>query len=179
MEILKYPIGQFNLPETIDKSKRNEWIKSIERLPESLKTAAEGWSDEQFNTPYREGSWTVKQLIHHIADSHMNSLIRFKWGLTEDSPTIKTYDQSAWANLQDVRILDAKVSLDLISALHLRFVALLKNMSLEDFSRTIFHPEMKKHISLEQLLALYGWHSEHHLAQILQLKKLQELYHKK
>ncbi len=171
MEILKYPVGQFNMPDSIDESKRNTWIISIEQLPERLKSATMGWTTEQFDTPYRQGSWTVKQLIHHIADSHMNSLIRFKWGLTEDSPTIKAYDQDAWGKLSDVRILEARVSMDLISALHHRFVALLKNMSREDYKRTIFHPEKKQLMSLEQLLALYGWHSEHHLAQILQLKQ--------
>ncbi len=167
----RYPIGPFVAPEEISKQDRDNWIQSISRLPAALKEAVHSWNDEQLNTPYREGGWTVKSLLHHIADSHMNSIIRFKLGLTENNPRIKTYDQDGWSELYDSKQIDPSVSLSLLEAIHTRFVCLLKNMTDEEFRRTIFHPEMNKSISLEKMLALYGWHSEHHLAQILELKK--------
>jgi uncharacterized damage-inducible protein DinB len=171
LEFLKYPIGKFVMPKTNTKSQRSAWINAIKVLPLSLRNEIATWSAEQFNTPYREGGWTVKQLIHHIADSHMNSIIRFKLGLTEDNPTIKPYDQDKWVDLADVKELDASVSLGIIDGVHLRLVCLLNNMTDADFKKTIFHPEMKKSLSLGNLLALYGWHSAHHLAHITELKK--------
>lgn len=171
MESLKYPIGKFVSPGNISLEDRQKWINSIGSLPERLKNAVNSWDEEKFNTPYRPGGWTVRQLIHHLADSHMNSIIRFKLGLSEENPKIKTYKQDAWANQYDVSGLPASVSLELLDALHQRFTHLLQHMSDDDYQKTIYHPEMNKSISLEKLLALYAWHSEHHLAHILNLKK--------
>ena len=171
MEILKYPIGEFKAPQDIRIEDRKSWIRSLENLADKLNSELNGWTDDQFDTPYRQGAWTVRQLIHHIADSHMNSMTRFKWGMTEDKPTIKTYDQSKWAELPDVLQLHPGVSLDLIKNIHIRLVSLLKGMSEKDFQREIIHPEMNMTMSLHALLAMYAWHSEHHLAQIIQLKR--------
>lgn len=171
MEILKYPVGRFEAPESISPALREEWIATLEKFPGMLKDTVAGWTDAQFNTSYREGSWSVRKLIHHIADSHMNAMRRFKLGLTENNPKIKTYDQDGWASLADYSQIEAQVSLDLIEGIHKRLCCILRSLDDTEFKRTIFHPEMNKSISLEKLLALYDWHSRHHLAQIVQLKK--------
>ena len=167
----RYPIGPFVVPNEISENDIQDWIKTIERLPSRIKASIDGWTDAQLDTPYREGGWTVRQLIHHISDSHMNSLMRFKLGLTEHNPKIKTYDQDAWSSLPDYALLPASTSLAMLEAIHLKMVSLFKNMSQDDFKRTIFHPEMNKSISLEKLLALYNWHSNHHLSHITKLKE--------
>ena len=171
MEILKYPIGRFDPPQNIDKNDRSQWIEILEELPGKLKTCVLDWTEQQFDTPYREGAWTVRQLVHHIADSHMNSLTRFKWGMTEDTPTIKTYREADWAELPDALQLHPSVSMVLLEQIHIRLVTLLKGLQDEDFERMIVHPEMGVKMSLHSLLAMYAWHSEHHLAQIEQLKR--------
>lgn len=173
LEFLKYPLGRFKSPDKITSDDRRQWIKSIETLPASLKRLTESWNNNQWNTPYRPGGWTARQLIFHISDSHMNSLLRFKLGLTEDCPTIKPYDQDAWVNMSDVSQLSPHVSLELIDGIHQRFSNVLNNMSNDDFHRDIFHPELNKKMSLEKMLALYGWHSEHHLAHLKNLSKTQ------
>lgn len=172
LEKLKFPIGRFSVPESITADQRQQWINSIKKLPNELLAMTETWNVGQWKTPYRPGGWTAQQLVHHIADSHMNSLIRFKLGLTEDNPTIKTYDQDAWAQMSDVASLPASVSLKIIDGVHKRFVNILENMSDKDFQKNIFHPEMKKNISLEKMLALYGWHSDHHYMHLKNLKKV-------
>ena len=169
LEKLKYPRGRFSYPETSSIDDRSIWIHSIETLPSKISEVTNGFSETQWNTPYRPEGWTVKQLVHHIADSHMNSFVRFKLGLTEDNPTIKPYRQDAWVRMQDVEQLPAKISLNILENLHMRFTLVLKNMTEEDFARTIYHPEMEKSLSLAAMLALYGWHSEHHLAHITNL----------
>ena len=171
LEQLKYPIGRFEAPETITSEDRKKWISSIQKLPQELLAMTESWNVGQWKTPYRPGGWTAQQLVHHIADSHMNSIIRFKLGITENNPTIKPYDQDAWAHMHDVAELPASVSLQIIDGVHQRFVYVLNNMSDDDFKRTIFHPEMNKTISLEKMLALYGWHSDHHYMHLKNLKK--------
>lgn len=170
LEKLKYPIGRFLVPETITAHHRKQWIESIQKLPNELVALTETWNIGQWKTPYRPGGWTAQQLVHHIADSHMNSLMRFKVGLTEENPTIKTYNQDAWAKMNDVT-LPASVSLKIIDGIHQRFVNVLQNMTVEDFQRHIFHPEMNKKITLEKMLALYGWHSDHHYTHLKNLKK--------
>ena len=128
-----------------------------------------GFTPRQWDTPYRPGGWTVRQLVHHIPDSHLNSYIRFKLALAEDSPTIKPYDQAVWATLADTRKTPPAMSLELLEALHARWVVLLRSMSHAQFGRTLRHPEYRRTFTLEQMLAQYGWHSEHHLRHITAL----------
>ena len=150
---------------------RVRWIASIETLPERLRTAVQGLTPEQWQTTYRPGGWTVHQLIHHLADSHLNGYTRFKLALTEDQPTIKPYDEAAWAELADTGATSPDVSLVLLEALHRRWVALLRSLPEPAFARTLRHPEHGRSFTLEQLLAQYGWHSEHHLTHILALRE--------
>ncbi|MBT8232379.1 MAG: putative metal-dependent hydrolase [Saprospiraceae bacterium] len=171
LESLKYPIGRLKVPEKVTPEDRSNWIAAIERLPSSLEALTGHWNVGQWHTPYRPGGWTAHQLVHHIADSHMNSLLRFKLGLTEDNPTIKPYDQDAWVKMKDVSNLPASVSLQIIDGIHKRFVNVLNNMSDNDFKRTIFHPEMNKTLDLNFMLALYGWHSDHHYMHLKNLSK--------
>lgn len=170
LENLKYPTGRFAPPENYDTDGRDNFIKDLANLPGQLKQETYGLSEEQINTPYRENGWTVRQLIHHIADSHMNSYARFKLGLTENKPTIKPYDQDAWVNSDDIQ-LPISVSLDIINGVHQRLVALLNGVTEEGFNRTVVHPEQGKEISIDYLLAMYAWHSKHHLRHITALKE--------
>ena len=175
LESLKYPVGRFKSPESINPADRTEWIQALKTLPNDIKTVINSWNEDQINTAYRPEGWTVSQLIHHIADSHINSIVRFKLGLTEDNPTIKPYAQAKWAELSDVKQLSHEISLSILDGVHKRFVCLLENMTDEDYERTIFHPEMNVTMSLHALLAMYGWHSKHHLAHITELAKRKKL----
>jgi uncharacterized damage-inducible protein DinB len=143
-------------------------ISRIATLPERLSQAVSKFNDTKFDTPYREGGWTVRQLIHHIADSHLNAYIRFKWTLTEESPTIKAYNEKLWATTGEVNI-DPQLSLTLLHAHHAKWVALLKSLSPEDLEKHFVHPETRKEIKLKNILATYAWHCDHHLAQITRL----------
>jgi uncharacterized damage-inducible protein DinB len=165
---LRYPIGHFKpaLPGTA--GDRDAHIDTLRLLPERLNAAVSGLNQNQLDTPYREGGWTVRQLVHHVADSHANSYIRFKLALTEDWPTIKPYDEAAWANLADSRI-PIDISLALILALHARWVSLLESLSDSDFERGFNHPERGRQ-NLSTALALYDWHSRHHTAHITRLR---------
>jgi len=165
---LRYPIGRFSAPEVSDAGVRAAQIHTLRLLPERLRAAVDGLSDSQLDTPYRDGGWTVRQVVHHIADSHANSYVRFKLALTEDGPTIKPYDEAAWARLPDSRQA-IEPSLMLITGLHQRFVGLLELMSEEDFERSFNHPE-RGPISLATNLAIYDWHSRHHTAHITSLR---------
>ena len=166
-ESLRYPIGRFawNGPSA---EQRLEDIKTIAMLPERLREVVEPLSGEQLDTPYRPDGWSVRQVVHHLADSHSNSLFRFKLALTEDTPTIPTYDEAAWARLADYDM-PVAVSLSQLTALHARWVALLRSLSDSDFERQFIHPEWEGTQNLEWLLALYGWHSQHHLAHVTSL----------
>jgi uncharacterized damage-inducible protein DinB len=168
---LKFPIGRFNYVETNDPDIINSWIDDIEKLPSRLKSAVKDLTEEQLNTSYREGGWTIKQVIHHIGDSHMNSYIRFKLALTEDKPTIKAYNQTKWAELKEYELTQVKDSLEFIESFHKRLVLLLKSLSQADFEREFIHPETDSHVKLKRNLALYAWHSNHHLAHITNLIK--------
>jgi hypothetical protein len=169
-EDLRYPIGRFRTPAgTLPRSERELHISSIETLPRRLRAAVAAFTSERWQTPYRPGGWTVHQLVHHIPDSHLNAYTRFKLALTEEEPTIKPYDEGAWANLADTSACEPEVSLDLLEALHRRWVALLRSMSDDGFSRMLRHPEHGRPFTLDQMLAMYGWHSEHHLAHIIRL----------
>lgn len=169
LEKLKYPIGRYEVDDNIDKASINNWIKEIETLPQKLYDAVKGLNTNQLQTPYRPDGWTVQQVIHHIADSHMNAYIRFKLALTEDRPMIKPYDENLWAELPDTKLVDIKVSLDLIKSLHIRWTALLKQLNKEELSKEFLHPEsgMK---NLKETICLYAWHGNHHLAHITSLK---------
>jgi uncharacterized damage-inducible protein DinB len=165
---LRYPIGRFNPPASIDSASRAASIGVLRLLPARLADAVNGLDETRLDTPYREGGWTVRQLVHHVADSHANSYIRFKLALTENSPTIKPYDEAAWALLPDSRM-PVDVSLALTTALHARWVALLDSMSESDFEKSFVHPE-RGHQDLATALALYDWHSRHHTAHITSLR---------
>lgn len=165
----RYPIGTFEFEGEISAQQREEWIRDIEDLPAQLKAAVQGLSEEQLNLPYREGGWNSRQVVHHIADSHMNSLIRFKLALTEDVPTIRPYYEDRWAELTDSKM-DIQVSLALIEALHTRWVVLLRSLGTEDYSRTFHHPESGKTLPLDYNLGVYAWHGKHHVAHIRTLR---------
>ncbi|BBH18735.1 putative metal-dependent hydrolase [Paenibacillus baekrokdamisoli] len=165
----RYPIGHFESNGAITSAQRAAWIEELEQLPSQLAAAVNDLSQEQLNTPYREEGWTVRQVIHHIADSHMNSYTRFKLALTEDRPTIRPYYEDRWAELADTTTAPIALSLVLIKALHERWVILLKTMSEADYARTFFHPESEKTIALDYNLGVYAWHGKHHLAHITKL----------
>jgi len=167
-EDLCYPIGRFQPPAASMPSIRAAQIETLRQLPERLCAAVAGLRDSQLDTPYREGGWTVRQVVHHLADSHANSYVRFKLALTEDWPTIKPYDEAAWARLPDSRM-PIVPSLAFLEGLHSRFVALFESLSEEDFRRGFNHPERGR-VTLADNLALYAWHSRHHTAHITSLR---------
>ena len=172
LDSLRFPVGKFIAPASSTSGMRAANIQTLRLLPERLAAAVRGLDDTQLDTPYREGGWTVRQVIHHVPDSHANSYVRFKLALTEDWPTIKPYDEAAWANLADSRSLPVDVSLALLTALHTRWVALLESMSEGDFQRGFNHPQMGSQ-NLAKTLALYDWHSRHHTAHITSLRARQ------
>src|SRR5580698_6307896 len=153
----RYPIGKFQFVGTTDEIQRSQLINEIEKAPKALRTAVAGLSPQQIETPYRDGGWTVRQVIHHVPESHMNAYIRFKLALTEDEPTIKPYDEAAWAETADVRATPVAVSLSLLESLHQRWVALLQAMTDADFEKRFKHPELGV-VPLDKNLALYAWH---------------------
>lgn len=169
MEDLRYPIGKY-VPQPFSEKQLQEWLIDITFLPQHLENSILNLDESQLNTPYRPEGWTVKQLVHHVADSHMNAYIRFKLALTEDNPTIKPYDEGAWANLPDTRNLPVNISLTLLHALHARWVEVLKGISGEDWNKTVFHPEQKKQITLWHLVGMYAWHGLHHTAHVTALR---------
>jgi hypothetical protein len=170
MDDLRYPIGKYEQQPYSDKL-RQDWLNDIKFLPQLLENAMLNLDEAQLLTPYREGGWTVKQVIHHVADSHINAYCRFRLGLTEDKPAIRPYDEKAWALLSDVQALPPNVSITLLFALHTRWYELLKNISREEFDRTVVHPEQKKELTLWSLLGTYAWHGKHHVAHITALRE--------
>ena len=168
---LSYPIGKFTAPETITNEHIEQWIAEIEGAPVRYKQAVQDLTDEQLDTPYRPEGWTVRQVIHHMPDSHMNSYIRFHWALTEESATIKAYDEAGWANLDYQKHVPIEVSLQLLNFIHTRWVILLKHMSQSDFQKTFVHPQSGRTMRLDWVTGLYAWHSQHHLAHIEKLKE--------
>lgn len=169
MNDLRYPIGKFTPPPTITTENLEQWIETIATLPSRLRKTVDGLSEEILSTPYRPGGWTVRQVVHHVADSHMNSYIRFKWALTEDSPTIKAYDEVAWAILPDGKQGPIEVSLKLLESLHARWVLVLKSMTPDQLARTFTHPATGKSTRLDYNVGMYAWHGEHHLAHVTKL----------
>jgi hypothetical protein len=168
---LRYPVGKFDFDAPINDADYPKLITAIAEAPVALRSAVAGLTRDQLETRYRPGGWTVKQVVHHVPDSHLNAYTRFKLALTENEPTIKTYDEAAWAELPDSRKVPMEVSLDLLDALHLRWVALLRSMDTADFNRGLRHPEHGRVLTLRQMLGLYAWHGRHHVAHITSLKK--------
>jgi uncharacterized damage-inducible protein DinB len=166
----RYPIGKFTYSQPPTDEQRKQFISDIAQAPAALRAAVHGLSPEQLDTPYREGGWTVRQVTHHVPDSHMNAYIRFKLALTEKDPTIKPYDEARWAELPDTQSTPIEISLALMDSLHDRWVRLLGSLSPEDWKRTFQHPEMGP-LSLEKSLALYSWHGKHHVAHVTELRK--------
>jgi uncharacterized damage-inducible protein DinB len=168
---VRYPIGKFEAQQYSDELK-NKWINDIRFLPNDIEMTIQTFDEYQLDTPYREGGWTVKQLVHHIADSHMNAYIRFKLALTEDNPTIKPYEEAQWAKLPDTFSVPVNVSVTLLHALHRRWTVINENISEEQFqNRTVYHPEHQKQMTLWHLLGMYAWHGRHHVGQIKNLKE--------
>ncbi|MGG9972775.1 YfiT family bacillithiol transferase [Ferruginibacter sp. SUN002] len=170
MEDLSFPIGKYE-PQPFSDNQLREWINDIKFLPQELENAVQNLDEAQLNTPYRSGGWTVKQLIHHVADSHMNAYIRFKLGLTEDNPTIKPYEQDLWAEMSDTKNLPINISLTILHAVHLRWSEILKAIKPEEWNRTVVHPEHGKQMTLYFLLGMYAWHSKHHTAHVTRLRE--------
>ena len=170
MEDLRYPIGEY-IAQPFSDQQWQAWLIDIQFLPQHLENAILNLDEAQLNTAYRDGGWTVKQVVHHVADSHMNAYIRFKLGLTEDKPTIKPYDQMAWAEMSDTKELPVNISLTLLHALHSRWLNILQRMTREELDRTVYHPEHKKEFTLWHLLGMYAWHSRHHTAHITHLRE--------
>lgn len=166
----RFPIGRFDIRAPVQPERLPELIEHIADTPARLRAAVEGLNDEQLDTPYREGGWTVRQVVHHLADSHVNSYTRFRLALTEEEPTIKPYEEARWAELEDARAAPVQVSLVLLDALHERLTRLLRSMAPGDFSRTLRHPEYGI-MRLDTLLALYAWHGRHHVAHVTAIRE--------
>lgn len=166
---LRYPIGKFQFPDSVTTAERRRYVDEIAETPARMRDAVAGLSDAQLDTAYRPGGWTVRQVVHHVPDSHMNSFIRFRLALTEDEPTIKPYMEDRWAELADARM-PIDVSLTLLESLHQRLDALLRSISESDWKRTFRHPEMGV-VALDKNAALYAWHGKHHVAHITRLRE--------
>jgi len=166
----RYPIGKFQMSGRVDDTMRNEFIQRIADTPAEVKRAVLGLTEKQLDTPYRDGGWTVRQVVHHLPDSHINSYVRFRLALTENEPTIKPYKEGMWAELFDARTAPIVLSLHLLESLHERWVVLLRSLNPADFSRTFRHPESGVR-NLDWLLQLYAWHGRHHVAHITSLKE--------
>jgi uncharacterized damage-inducible protein DinB len=166
----RYPIGKFEMPKETSPALRQQAIEEISKAPANLRVAVTGLKDTQLETPYREGGWTLRQVVHHVPDSHMNAYIRWRLALTEKEPTIKPYEEAQWANLEDARSAPIEVSLALLDALHDRWVRLLRSLRVEHLALTFRHPEHGVR-TLEWMLFLYAWHGRHHTAHITELRK--------
>ncbi len=169
-EDLKYPIGRFTKPSGIDREGRERCIRAIAQAPEDLRAAVSGLSPSQLDTPYREGGWTVRQVVHHLPDSHLNAYVRFKLALTEEEPPVRTYQEQLWAEIPDARSSPIELSLALFQSLHERWVASMRGLPDSAFVRTYRHPEDAL-VTLHQQLAHYAWHGRHHIAQIASLRR--------
>lgn len=169
-EDLRFPIGRFNWPAEVSDEDRKRHIDAVESAPRRLREAVAGLTAAQFDTPYREGGWTVRQVVHHVPDSHMNNYVRFKLALTEAEPVIKPYDEAAWAALADSFDTPIETSLCLLECLHARWVSLLRSLSAEDWKKRFRHPELGA-VTLDSNLALYAWHGDHHIAHIAALRR--------
>jgi len=170
MDDLRFPLGKFHYEGTPSDQQKQSFLQEIEQTPATLRAAVKDLSDSQLDTPYRPEGWTVRQVVHHVPDSHLNSYVRFKLALTEDEPTIKPYAEDRWAELADTKATPIEVSLTLLDSLHDRWVRLLRSLTPEQWKRTFRHPELGP-MSLEKTLALYAWHGRHHVAHITGLRR--------
>ena len=171
MEDLKYPIGKYE-PQPFSNELKEKWLLYIAQLPAALENAILNLDEAQLNTPYRPEGWTVKQLVHHVADSHMNAYVRFKWALTDNGSVLKAYDEKQWAELNDVKSLPVNISLTLLHALHIRWIAAIKDLPDDAWEAyRVYHPDSKKEMSLWFLLGMYAWHGRHHVQHILALRE--------
>jgi uncharacterized damage-inducible protein DinB len=166
----RYPIGKYAPPQEVTPALRQQAISAIAEAPAKLRAAVKGLTEEQLNTPYRDGGWTVRQVAHHVPDSHMNAYIRFRLALTEQEPTIKPYEEARWAELEDAKHAAPDVSLDLLDSLHERWARLLRSLEEQDFARTFRHPDHGVR-TLDWMLFLYAWHGRHHTAHVTELRK--------
>ncbi|HTR29807.1 MAG TPA: putative metal-dependent hydrolase [Puia sp.] len=167
---LRFPIGHYQA-QPFSTRQKEEWLNDIKFLPQLLENAVTNLDEAQLKTPYRDGGWTVQQVVHHVADSHINAYCRFKLGLTEDRPAIRPYDQEAWAQLPDSAKIPINISLTLLYALHTRWYSVISDMELPDWERVIFHPEHQKEMTLWYVLGMYAWHGKHHVAHITSLRE--------
>ena len=167
---VRYPIGRGDLEGEITPERRREWINDIEEAPVLLRTAVEGLTEEQLDTPYREGGWTLRQIVHHLCDANINSYVRFKLAATEEEPTVKVWDQTRWAELAEARTSPVEVSFSLLDQLHLRWVTFLRSLTDAEYARTFHHPEAGV-VTLVKNLHSYSWHCRHHTAQITGLRQ--------
>ncbi len=172
MEDLRYPIGKFSAQESHTPEEIETFIHRIKTLPSKLEAAIAGFSNQQLDTPYRDGGWTVRQVVHHVADSHMNAYIRVKWLLTEDTPVIKAYNEKLWAETDETKS-EPALSIALLTTLHTKWVELLKTLSSDQLQKQFIHPDTKKHVALHNMIGMYAWHGDHHLAHITELTKRQ------
>ncbi len=170
MNDLRFPVGKFHYEGPPSEAQKQAFLDQIAETPANLEAAVSGLSEAQLDTPYRDGGWTVRQVVHHVPDSHMNAYIRFKLAVTEDEPTIKPYAEDLWAELADTKATPIETSLCLLDCLHKRWVNLLRSLSAEDWKKTFRHPELGS-MTLEKTLALYAWHGRHHVAHITELRK--------
>ena len=170
----RYPIGKFEA-QPFSTEVKDRWLNDIKYLPTDLEMVVQNLDEYQLDTPYREGGWTVKQLVHHVADSHINAYTRFKLGLTEHTPSIKPYEEKKWALLKDVQTVPINISLTLLHALHQRWYAAIKDLTDDEWQFTVFHPSMNKNVTMWDLLGIYSWHGRHHTAHITTLKTKKKL----
>jgi hypothetical protein len=166
----RYPIGKFSFDGTLTEQQKTQCLDEIEQAPARLRAAVHGLTDQQLDTPYRDGGWTVRQVVHHVPDSHMNSYVRFKLALTEDEPTIRPYMENLWAELPEAKSAPIELSLSLLESLHTRWMLVLRGIKPEQWKRNLRHPEMGV-LSLEKTLALYAWHGRHHVAHVTVLRE--------
>lgn len=166
----RFPIGKFHYDGSVTAERKQSFLEDVAKTPANLRAAIKGLSDSQLDTPYRDGGWTVRQVVHHVPDSHMNSYVRFKLALTEDGPTIKPYAEDRWAELADTKATPVEVSLTLLESLHDRWVRLLRSLTSNEWKRTFRHPE-RGEMTLEHALAMYSWHGKHHVAHITELRR--------
>ncbi len=171
LEKLQYPIGKYNSNEVITTEKKNAYLQDIALTPQKTREAVANLSEEQLDTPYRPGGWTVGQVVHHLPDSHMNAYIRCKWAFTEDAPLIKAYFEERWAEAPEASSAGIDVSLALLEALHARWLKFLRSLSDEQLEKTFRHPESGETVSIRQMLGLYAWHGKHHVAHITSLRE--------
>lgn len=171
MSDLRYPIGRHTHPESITREQRARFIDDIAACPAAIRAAVKGLDDTRLDTPYRDGGWTVRQVVHHVPDSHLQAYVRIKLALTEDEPTIKAYEEDRWAELPEARSAPIEMSLALLDAVHARWIAALRALEPGQFARCYFHPQQQRALSVDQTLALYSWHGRHHVAHIQSLRE--------